>query len=316
MLLQRLRWRDLRLLDTNLRRPVFEKSTADDLPCTLRFQEEPFAGGGLGSGDQCSLRVWSDFVHPSRMTRGYRQWPNQWDWQNAHFMIPPRRPTKDRLATAGMVLAIGCAVITTGLVLLRELKGLAPLNPGPGTNEFQTLDRGAWAELARTGRRIGPDAAPITIAVLGDLECPACRHFHESALTPLLTRFPDEVAFVFHHWPLPYHRWAYFGARLTECAAEEGRFLQMLDAIYQHQDSLGRASAAFFAREAGIPVSGGFSDCANRQDSVETISQGIALAGRLGASGTPTIAINGRLLSYVPDSSRLFAYVTRLRRGP
>lgn len=231
-------------------------------------------------------------------------------------MTPLRRSFKDRLAIAGTVVALGCAVITTALVLRREIKGFAPRHAAPGPNEFRTLDRGAWAELAGTGRRIGPDSARITIAVLGDLECPACRHFHQSALTPLLSQLPEDVAFVFHHWPLPYHKSAYFGARITECAAAEGRFLQMLDAIYQHQDSLGKASAGFFALEAGIPASARFAECANRQDSLETISRGIALAGRLGASGTPTIAINGRLLGYVPDSIRLMEYVSTLRRTP
>src|SRR5690606_3991156 len=110
--------------------------------------------------------------------------------------------------------------------------------------------------------RIGPDSALLTIVEFGDFQCPACRQFQLRALEPIQRAHPDEVAVVYYHWPLPYHRSAYQGARMAECAEAQGRFSKMVSVLYQWQDSLDHAASNFFATEAQLPDVEAFGACA------------------------------------------------------
>jgi protein-disulfide isomerase len=125
---------------------------------------------------------------------------------------------------------------------------------------------------------------------------------------------PDEVAVVFYHWPLPYHRSAYQAARMAECAAAQGRFAEMVSVLYHWQDSLDYAASNFFATEARVGDVVAFDACAAETDSLDRVSADIERAIRLGGTGTPTLIVNGQLLRYVPDSAGLFAILKQARK--
>lgn len=211
-----------------------------------------------------------------------------------------------RLSHLAVWLCVGCAVIVTGLVLRREFTGDG-VRIGPrGSIDYQPTPVENWEALVGGGRRVGSDSAIMTIVEFGDFQCPACKQFHERVLSPLMAQHPDEVALVFHHWPLPYHRHAYRAARMAECAADQGVFRGMMDVLYRWQDSLG-ADPSYFARLAQIPDTAAFGRCSSSTAPVSRVDQGMVLAEQVGGSGTPTLVINGRLLRYIPDSSGLAA---------
>lgn len=220
----------------------------------------------------------------------------------------------DNVARVGMIVAVLCALITTGLLVRRELF----VRPASHANldSTESLDDELWRRLVDSGRRIGPDTALFTIVEFGDFECPACRRFHESALAPLMKSAPGEVALVYHHWPLPYHRYAMLGARIAECAAAQNQFAAMLETLYRFQDSLGQADARFFAAEARIDGVDRFLRCASGSESLDAVHLGSQFAESIGASGTPTLVINGELLRYVPDSLGLAALYSAARGRP
>lgn len=211
------------------------------------------------------------------------------------------------------VLAVGCALVVTALVVKRELSSNASFRPR-SIRDYEPMEVTEWEELTASGRRIGPDSALLTIVEFGDFQCPGCRQFQISALEPLQQAHPDEVAVVFHHWPLPYHKAAYQGARIAECAGAQGRFAEMVSALYHWQDSLGHAAPTFFAAKAQIGDVPAFDACAAASDSLETVSAGIARALQLGGIGTPTLVVNGQLLRYVPDSAGLVAILRQARK--
>jgi protein-disulfide isomerase len=85
---------------------------------------------------------------------------------------------------------------------------------------------------------LGNPHAPITVVEYGDLECPNCRQA-VSAINMLLTRFENEVRFVYRHFPLEeVHPHAELAAEAAECAGGQGRFWQMLDLIFGDQAHL------------------------------------------------------------------------------
>jgi protein-disulfide isomerase len=205
---------------------------------------------------------------------------------------------RDRLTTSGLLV---CALLVTVLALLNWL-GIGPhsrrdLRPQPDSPVAN------WDSLLQTPWRIGPQSAPVTIVEFGDFECLVCATFANHALKGVRANYPDDVAVLFHHWPLPYHRFAYPAARAAECAGAQGRFVQFYDLMYTAQDSLGLKPFAQFAADAGVSDLPAFERCNTMVGTVPRIESDKALALRTGGRGTPTIVVNGKMLGGVPDSA-------------
>src|SRR5262249_13297915 len=84
----------------------------------------------------------------------------------------------------------------------------------------------------------GMSHSPVTIVEYGDFECPNCKQA-APALKLLLERFAGRVQAVFRHFPLEeVHPHALAAAESAECAAGQGKFWEMHDLLFAHQDHL------------------------------------------------------------------------------
>lgn len=176
-----------------------------------------------------------------------------------------------------------------------------------------------WKALGAIGHRKGPQDAKVVVVEFADFECPACRRFELSALRPAIAKYGPEVAFVFRHWPLSYHRFAYPAARAAECAAAQGRFQAFKDELYTRQDSLGLLSWVGYAQRAEVPDLGQFEICSGSASHVPQIEQDSRAALAVKAPGTPAILVNETLFGGVPDSAQLDSLIRtallKARRG-
>ena len=141
--------------------------------------------------------------------------------------------------------------------------------------------------------RQGPADAPITLVEYGDYECPSCGAAQPIVLA-LLRQRPDEIQFVFRHFPLTQvHPHAAHAAAVAEAAAAQDAFWAMHEALYARQDSLGdrelldlaehlQLDTARIARELEAETH----QAAVREDFMGGV--------RSGVNGTPTFFVNGR----------------------
>jgi protein-disulfide isomerase len=201
----------------------------------------------------------------------------------------------------------------TGITIRREFFPTARKPAQVGTAVELSLPD--WRDAVQGRNRFGPVNAPVTLVEFADFECPACRHFAQSVLPRIREKYPEEVAMVFRHWPLPYHRFAIPAARALECASDQGRFHQMHDALYADQDSLGLKSLEEIGAASGVTDRAAYGTCLRGELHAQQIGLDAALAQRLGAIGTPTILINGKRLNYVPTFAQLDELVSALLRG-
>ncbi len=212
-----------------------------------------------------------------------------------------------RLTQVLNACAVLCCVIVTALLLRREFLpggGAQTTVVDPARRPDVAVDN--WDELKSVGHAFGPANAPVTILEFGDFECPYCATFDRGALRGVRTLYRDSLRFVYRHWPLPYHRFAYPAARAAECAEEQGRFMPFHDALFARQDSLGLLPFVLVAKESGVSDTLGFAKCISSSLPVPAVERDIKAVGKLaGVNGTPTIFINGILLGYVPDSAEL-----------
>jgi hypothetical protein len=140
--------------------------------------------------------------------------------------------------------------------------------------------------------------------VFSDLECPACRTFHQRA-NRILQQHKKDVSMVFVHFPLPMHRFAVPAAQAAECASTQGRFMSFIDAIFAKQDSIGIKSWGSYAHEAGITDTASIAQCARDPAPVKRVEAGRELALRWELRGTPSVIVNGRRYQSPPTDNEI-----------
>ncbi len=149
-------------------------------------------------------------------------------------------------------------------------------------------------DLANVACR-GPADAPVTVVEFADFQCPSCGAAH-----PILERFfaktDGKVRFCFKNYPLPAHPDAVWAAEAGEYAREHGKFWEMHNMLFEHQDALRLINLKEYAKKAGLD--------ANDLESAVTGDKYLARInaskdeGRAaGVDSTPTVFINGRPLS-------------------
>jgi Na+/H+ antiporter NhaA len=189
-------------------------------------------------------------------------------------------------ATVGVLLAAIIATVT-GWVVFR----LAALLRGERTASLpMVLDRPV--DAAHDHVR-GPADAPLTLLEYGDFECPFCGRA-TGVVRELRERFGNELRYVFRQLPLTdVHPHAELAARASEAAAAQGRFWEMHDLLFAHQDELELEDLVGYAAELGLDVEQFARDLDNDRFA-ERIRQDVASAEASGARGTPTFFVANR----------------------
>jgi protein-disulfide isomerase len=138
----------------------------------------------------------------------------------------------------------------------------------------------------------GPHEAKITLVEYGDLECPFCGQA-EPVLRELLTDFGD-LRYVWRHLPLTdVHPHAQLAAEATEVAGLAGKFWEMHDLLFEHQDALRPMNLHEYAAQLGLDVEW-FTENLRKHALAARVADDVDSADLSGVTGTPTFFINGR----------------------
>ncbi len=137
----------------------------------------------------------------------------------------------------------------------------------------------------------GPIDAPVTLVEYGDYECPWCAKAHP-VLAELRERAGNLVRIVFRHFPLnTIHAHASVAAQAAEAAGAQGKFWEMHDELYAHQDELSEGDFSRYARRIGLEPYRFESDLSSARFAYR-VKEDYESGVRSGVTGTPTIYIN------------------------
>ena len=158
--------------------------------------------------------------------------------------------------------ALGVRGTPTFFVNGVELEKLVTLSALPTASDFEAafaanpVDTGTDPMLAvvEDDHVKGDPAAPNTIIEYSCFECHFCRRFFEESLPDVLTTLIDtgRARFVYRHFPLPYHENAQPAAEASECAADQGRFFEYHDLLFQNQSEMTRPDLLRYADLLGL----------------------------------------------------------------
>lgn len=139
----------------------------------------------------------------------------------------------------------------------------------------------------------GPADAPVTLVEYGDYQCPYCGAAYP-VVKALQHRFGHRLRFIFRNFPLTQvHPHAEHAAEAAEAAAHAGKFWEMHDAIFEHQDAMTDRDLAGYGAQAGIDPAV-IADALTARTYAARVREDFMSGVRSGVNGTPAFFINGQ----------------------
>ncbi len=161
----------------------------------------------------------------------------------------------------------------------------------------------ALASVERRDYILGNPDAYVTIIMYGDFQSPRSARYARD-LEILRTRYPDDLRLIWRHLPdTQSNDKSALAFQASEAAATQGRFWDMHAILFTTQADWQKQSPATFqetlieyARTAGLDVNQFTTELTNEQH-LPLIAEYQAQAEELGIVGSPTLLVNGEILS-------------------
>ena len=168
-------------------------------------------------------------------------------------------------------------------------------------------------QAVETGPSRGPAHAKVTIVAFQDNQCTYCGKAL-GTLDQLMDDYPGKLRIVVKQFVI--HPTARLSAEACYAADAQGKFWEMHDIIFAHQDDLGRDALIEYARQIGLDVKT-FTAALDHHDYAQQVDQDIADAKEAGVSATPSFLINGHELTGAQPVENFRALIdAALREAP
>jgi len=221
------------------------------------------------------------------------------------------RGTQLEQAKLGILSAALCASLVTWLVFRATARLPQRLKIRALLGTAETLVDLAVPVDGEHDHVRGPEEAPVTIVEYGDFECPFCGQA-EPVIRELLAGFGD-LRYVWRHLPLnDVHPRAQAAAEAAEAAAEQGKFWEMHDLLFDHQDELRPKDLVAYAEQIGLDAER-FGEDLRKHTGAARVAEDVDGADLSTVSGTPTFFVNGRRHHGAYDIGTLSAAVRAAR---
>jgi len=178
-----------------------------------------------------------------------------------------------------------------GLVFVWGMMSAAVAGAGAGSADVPAAPR--MAVDASDSAALGPKNAPVTIVEFADFQCPYSAQASRT-LKGLLRSYPNQVRWVFKHYPLRIHPGAPLAHEAALAAGEQGKFWEMHDLLFRNQNRLTRDHLMTYASELNLNLVAFEEALENRRLREQVVRDIIEGRDRLGVSVTPTYFINGK----------------------
>ncbi len=137
----------------------------------------------------------------------------------------------------------------------------------------------------------GSIGAPIVLVEYGNYQCPNSGQAY-GIVKEIQRRLGHQLCFVFRHFPLTQiHPQAQKTAEAAEVADEQGKFWQMHNTLFEHQQALADADLVEYAIVLGLNIPRFLREMSGHIYA-ERVQEDLRSGVTSGVSGTPTFFIN------------------------
>lgn len=206
-------------------------------------------------------------------------------------------------------LAIGVAVVSLGGMAFMYTKGNKEVtkednsnqaaqvadnkNNNQNNNEPQEPPQKVDIKVSDSDHVRGNKDAKVTIVEFSDIQCSFCSRHHET-MREVAKNYPKDVKWVFKHFPLEsIHPHARKAAEASECAAEQGKFWEYLDYMFENQTQLNFDFIKTAAANLKLDTKK-FNSCYDTGKYKAKVDADYKEGVKYGVNGTPGNFINGQ----------------------
>lgn len=189
--------------------------------------------------------------------------------------------------------------IIFGLIVVATLGGLIAFTKKDAV-DVNSIDAASivHATDALPGDNVyGNKDAKVVLIEYGDFQCPGCAGSYPQ-LKAIKEEYKEQIAFVFRNFPLTtMHPNALAASTAAEAAAQQGKFWEMHDKLYENQNAWQSADTTArmgifsgYANDVGVKMEQFTNDLSSTRVSGK-ISRDRALGNKIGVTGTPSLYI-------------------------
>jgi protein-disulfide isomerase len=162
----------------------------------------------------------------------------------------------------------------------------------------------------------GDKKAPITLMEFGEYENEECAKVNE-IVKKILQEYEGVVRFNFRHFPLTkIHQRSQKAAEAAISAAQDGKFWEMHNALFENRRNLGTTTLKLHAKDAGVNRKLMLEELVNSTYG-QNVHDDIAYGKKLGVTEIPVFFINGEKfagkISYENLSKEIDAAVKKIK---
>lgn len=153
---------------------------------------------------------------------------------------------------------------------------------------------------------LGAENASVVIVDYSDFQCRFCGVFYQQTKPQLIREYVDtgQVKFVYKHFPLAQiHQYSQKAAEASECAAEQGKFWEYHNMLFENQNALFTSSLKRYASDTGLDRAA-FDACLDSGAMAPRVRADFEEGREKGVRSTPTFFVNNvRIEGAQPFSS-------------
>lgn len=145
-------------------------------------------------------------------------------------------------------------------------------------------------------KSVGSKAAPVTMEVFSDYQCPACQNLYFQTIRPMMNDYvhSGRVFYIHRDNPLAMHPYARDAARMACAAAQIGKFEKVVDAIYGSQSVWSSDRSKLELAVASVLTPAELSHVRTSMNSPavqSSIENDLSLGRRVPVGSTPTVVL-------------------------
>ena len=206
------------------------------------------------------------------------------------------------LIGGGVIVAVAVAVVLIAALGSGSQSG----STSPSTTQDGSADTGSQEQSSTEDRPAQEESTQevslVTLEEFGDFQCSHCAQFAVTIGRQIKADFVDtgRIQFIFRHFPFIGTE-SFRAAEATECAADQDKFWEFHDIVFENWKGVNEGhfsddNLKLFASSLRLDR-GAFDSCFDSGKYRGKVEADLRRGKQLGVQGTPTLFLNGKMLT-------------------